>query len=225
MIILKTKKTSKILSVVLTLAVLVCSLSAVSGFVTTAATNSEESALIDNLKTAWQEMYEKNTVANIKTEIARNENDDAKLDTIGISFTDTSNSETGYTFNKSQHDSAVGYSNFLIFNSLYWDKWSNAYQWFDSGVIDNSFNNAFSQNDDIIFKVNTGTLTHTGKLRIILRYGSWNTINKEIEFNESNKEITISFKELFELKNLSDALLRPNASSSDPLRIVRIAFS
>lgn len=199
----------------------------------TTALNDLENYLIENdpdfmaseLKTAWQAMYEKNTVANIKTEIARNENGNADLSTIGISFTDTSNSETGYTFNKSQHDSAVGYSNFLIFNSLCWDQWSNAYKWFDKGVSDNSFNNAFSQNDDIILTVNTGTLTHTGKLRIILRYGSWNTINKEIEFNESNKEITISFKELFELKNLSDALLRPNASSPDPLSIVRIAFS
>ena len=166
MIILKTKKTSKILSVVLTLAVLVCSLSAVSGFVTTAETNSEESA-INNLKTAWQSLYTESSIANFNTDkfmMNQISGDNAISDSFGSTFTFN---EDG-SFNKTP-TSQTTYHRGLVFNVKAGERFTSA---------SSAFNNAFNNNDSLYFTFNPGTVNANGKLLVILQYNGWNSVNE-----------------------------------------------
>lgn len=66
---MKTKKAAKIISSVLTLVMLVCSLSADSGFVTSAENEANtEAELVNALKTSWTKMYTNDFFATLKSD-------------------------------------------------------------------------------------------------------------------------------------------------------------
>ncbi len=163
---MKTKKTAKIISSVLALVMLVCSLSAVSGFVTTAETGSGESA-VNALKTAWQAMYKKSNIAVFSIDSPYMKN---QLNTDNIISSDSDvwaksfafNTENG-TFDKSQTQQTV-YTRGLFF------KFENG-KLFDNGV--SAFNNAFNNNDSLYFNFNPGTVKTSGNLLVILQYNGW----------------------------------------------------
>ena len=219
---MKTKKV-RILSSILALAILVCSLSVVSGFVTTAETNSEESQVIANLKTAWQSLYTNETIAgfpidkpfmylqnNTYNNFEQNPNDEWVK---SFSF----DTDAG-TFNKTTTTS-TNYNRALAFR-----------------VSDgNLFNKDLNNNDSLYFTFNPGTVKASGNLLVILQYNGYGdqyALCAEVPFTAGDNEIHIEkltyrcpnssyTGEIPTFSKLSDILQQFN---SKDLHSVRIMF-
>ena len=215
---MKTKKTAKIISSVLALVMLVCSLSAVSGFVTSAVDNQEvnpETTVINNLKTAWSSMYTETRIADLNTkEVVGNFATSAEPSTIGFTFNDDNTvDKTAADYD----DKNIG----IVFKNE--DKWGSA--WFDKDNRFRKYSDVFddSKYDALSVTLNTGTVKSAGKAYLLCTYSDYNSLKSQeinISTEDSGKIITLDTKTLFG-KKLSELLKK---GTSD-LKIIKIGFS
>ena len=194
---MKTKKTAKIISGVLALVMLVCSLSAVSGFVTSAENEANtEAELVNALKTSWTKMYKNDYFATFNNDVNKNSasittNDsvpDGKPDYIG--------------------DDLLGFditgNNFALFISK--NAASNEYTGLEK---------VFENYDNVTFSLYTGNVVNNGTIRLVLQDTAYKTIgpyNYTLTVNESsNQWIDIDVLQLLECENM-EKLLKEKAT-------------
>ena len=185
---MKTKKTAKIISGVLALVMLVCSLSAVSGFVTSAENEANtEAELVNALKTSWTKMYKNDYFATFNNDVNKNSasittNDsvpDGKPDYIG--------------------DDLLGFditgNNFALFISK--NAASNEYTGLEK---------VFENYDNVTFSLYTGNVVNNGTIRLVLQDTAYKTIgayNYTLTVNESsNQWIDIDVLQSLECENM-----------------------
>ena len=217
---MKTKKTAKIISSVLALVMLVCSLSAVSGFVTSADDNQEvnpETTVINNLKTAWSSMHTETKIADIRTDYyVQNFSGVKGMSKIGFTFK-ADNTVDKTAVNYDDVNIGLGFSNKDQYGTYFFDSTVN-----NRGV---KYADVFVDDkyDTLSVTLKTGTVTTAGKAYLLCTYSDYNSLKSqeiEITTDDSNKSITLDTKALFG-KKLSELLKK---GESD-LSIIKIGFS
>lgn len=200
---MKTKKTAKIISSVLALVMLVCSLSAVSGFVTSAENEANtEAKLVNALKTSWTKMYKKDFFATFNSESNRsnlkvkdevNENPYVDADKLAVTGEDV------LGFNMID---GGGYFTLLVYKNSS----NNEYT---------SLGNAIKNYDNVNFSIYTGDVTQKGKITLSLRAPYDTSTKKEpvidsyelsLTAAESKQWINIDFLEMFNCADMEELL-------------------
>ena len=191
---MKTKKTAKIISSVLALVMLVCSLSAVSGFITSAENeeNAEETRLVEALKTSWTKMYTNDYFATFNNNVNKNSGSITTNDSVPDNKPDYIG------------DDLLGFditgNNIALFFSK--NAASSEYTGLDK---------VFENYDNVTFSLYTGNVTTSGTIRLVLQDTGYNTIGSydyTLTADESsNQWIDIDVLQSLECKNM-EALLK-----------------
>ncbi len=200
---MKTKKTAKIISSVLALVMLVCSLSAVSGFVTSAENEANtEAELVSALKTSWTKMYTNDYFATFnsasnRTSLTTNDKVNENPEVPADKLVDTGDDVLGFDM-----VNGGGYFTFL----LYKKDTDNEY---------NSLANAIKNYDNVNFSIYTGNVTKNGTITLSLRAPYDTSTKKEdiidsyqlsLTTAESEQWINIDLLEVFKCADMEGFL-------------------
>lgn len=203
---MKTKKTAKIISSVLALVMLVCSLSAVSGFVTSAENEANtEAKLVNALKTSWTKMYTNDFFATLKS--------DNNINTVtGKNDTVIDNPTVDENKTYATGDEVLGLNlNATYYNLTFYNK-GGKYECY-------SLSDKIKNYDTITLSFYTGEITGKGTLTVSVIDNKWRSasIKHNLEVSDSGKWIdvdilkSLGYATMSEFVNREDNSEIPNA--------------
>lgn len=203
---MKTKKTAKIISSVLALVMLVCSLSAVSGFVISAENEANtEAELVNALKTSWTKMYTNDFFATLKS--------DNNINTvIGKNDTVIDNPTVDENKTYATGDEVLGLNlNATYYNLTFYNK-GGKYECY-------SLSDKIKNYDTITLSFYTGEITGKGTLTVSVIDNKWRSasIKHNLEVSDSGKWIdvdilkSLGYATMSEFVNREDNSEIPNA--------------
>lgn len=209
---MKTKKTAKIISGVLALVMLVCSLSAVSGFVTSAENEANtEAELVNALKTSWTKMYTNDFFATLKS-------DDNISTVTGKNDTVIDNPVVDENKTYATGDEVLG----LNLNATYY-----ALTFYNKGGkhICYTLSDKVKNYDTITLSVYTGEITGKGTLNIGIVNNAWKSerISYNLAVSDSGKWIDVDILKSLSYETMSDFVTRE--SESDLPNYITVSFS
>ena len=190
---MKTKKTAKIISSVLALVMLVCSLSAVSGFVTSAENEANtEAELVNALKTSWTKMYTNDffatfNSANNRKSLSDNDKVNENPEVPADKLVDTGDDVLGFDIVKSG-----GYFTLSVYRS------GTNYEYI-------SLADAIKNYDNVTYSLYTGNVTQAGSIELVLKNPSENNIKAftiNLTTEDSGKWIDIDILKAFVCANM-----------------------